>query len=393
VINSIGQKPTRILRFVKMFLQSPKVMANETAKYFILKLPPFARRQLAPIERNITQNLRGFLVKDIVKNFSVTEKFINLYMPSQTPLDWSKSNWKEFAAGLAPLGRMYVEFALTTVVRGRDMVSLLESHSYIRRKDRYLDIGTGYGGFLRAFRDAGFNEVIGIELNQNLANYAQANIDGLQNAQVLTGDFVKDDFSSLGSFDVITCNDVIEHVDDPALAIQRMSALVNDDGCLFLKVPNKDHIAFVKSDGHFKIFGLTQLLKNNAADYYAACLGKEKTEYYYQMGEMYQLDFYVRQLSGNGLSAIVVDTPADISIDDVAHSMDDLKQAYAAWQQEKKPDLNQEIAQKVVIAVENYMNELELAYYKITDDASKKQFSDRYLQSFWNIVAFRHPFD
>jgi SAM-dependent methyltransferase len=285
---------------------------------------------------------------------------------------------------------MYVAFAMSTVGRGRDIFSLLENHSCIRAKNRYLDVGTGYGGFLRAFKESGFKEVIGIELQPHLVNLAQANIVGLQGAQVLKGDFVKEDFSSLGTFDIITCNDVIEHVDDPVLTIQKLSALINDDGCISFEVPNKDCIAFVKSDGHFQIFGITQLLKDDAADYYAACLGNKKSGYYFEMGEMYELEWYIEKLAENGLSAFMADTHVDGKIEDVPILIADLKQAYRTWQAEKQPNLELGIAQKVASAVEKYMRELELAFTALTDDTSKRRFIDKYLRSFWTIIASRN---
>jgi len=382
MIKLIARKITHLLHYIN-------VATNEIARRLILSLPPFIRQKLVPIETIIAKNLRGFLIEDIVKYFGVTEKFVKLYMTGQSPLEWAKSDGQKFLDGLPPLERMYAEFTLSTVIRGRNMISLLGRHSCIRRKNRYLDIGTGYGGFLRAFKEFGFRHVVGIEINPNLANLAQANIDDLQDARVLLGDFIKDDFSKLGRFDVITCNDVIEHVDDPVLTIQKMSAMVNDDGCLFLEVPNKDFITFVKSDGHFQIFGITQLLKEDAANYYSAYLGKEKEEYHYQMGEMYELGYYFEQLANAGLSVTTIDTQATIDISDVPFAIDDLKQTYSTWLKEKKPGLNHEIAQKVMFSVENYIHKMETAFFQLTDDTSKQEFTNKYLKPFWSIIASR----
>jgi DNA methylase len=48
-----------------------------------------------------------------------------------------------------------------------------------------------------------------------------------------------------------TTQDMIEHVDDPELAIQKMASLLTEDGSLSFEVPNNDCITPVKSDGHF----------------------------------------------------------------------------------------------------------------------------------------------
>lgn len=132
---------------------------------------------------------------------------------------------------------------------------------------RYLDIGTAYGGFLIAFREGGFQEVIGIEIDNQLTRLGRANIQNVPNARILQGDFVRDDFSALGKFDVITCNDVIEHVSDPVVAIQKIAAMLEPQGVAYLEIPNKDCIDFVILDGHFQIFGITQLERQDAALY------------------------------------------------------------------------------------------------------------------------------
>jgi SAM-dependent methyltransferase len=390
------------LRFAKSFLGSTKRASYALAKRLYRSLPPFAQRPVkvvfewtAPLRSGALFSVfrgRRDLVADIANRFHVPESFVRLYREQgHVPTDWSGSTWQEFFENLPPLQKMTVPFAMSTVMRGRGMLSLLESQSCLRKKNRYLDVGTGYGGFLRAAKEMGFKEVIGIELQPFLADLAKANIDGLQGAQVLLGDFVKDDFSTLGSLDLITCNDVIEHVDDPALTIQKMSTLLTEDGCLCFEVPNKDCITFVKEDGHFLIFGITQLAKNDAAAYHSASTGADKSVYMFEMGELYELDWYFKKLAENGLSAFIADTHSIGGIEDVPKLMADLRQAYKKWQTETKPKLKAVLSEQITASIEKYLKDLQHDLASLSDDASKVRFKNRYLRAFWTLTATKRP--
>jgi 2-polyprenyl-3-methyl-5-hydroxy-6-metoxy-1,4-benzoquinol methylase len=331
--NPILGKRKRLLHFVRGFAHDPKSGSYNLAKYLFSKLPGFLQVRLRALLRPGTQlqtetpsstfiNPQD-LVADITSKFHVPETFVRLYR-DQGPnyIDWSSSSWEDFFENLPPLEKLSVPFAMSTVTRGHTMLSLLEDQSCIRKRDRYLDVGTGYGGFLRAAKEVGFKEVVGIEPQTYLVNLARAITDDLQGAQVLQEDFLSGDFSSLPGFDLITCNDVIEHVDDPQLAIHKMCELVNENGCICFEVPNKDAIPFVKADGHFLIFGITQLRREQAAEYYAAYTGAEKSVYFFEMGEMYELEWYFTELRDNGFSAFIADTHSTGETEDVPNFMD-----------------------------------------------------------------------
>lgn len=329
------------------------------------------------------------LLDDIVWKFNVSEKFVLEYQRLRSDLDWSRRNWEEFLDSLSSLDRLHISFAMSTVLRGRYAFSLLDGHSCIRAKKRYLDIGTAYAGFLRAFKEQGFEEAIGIELQERLAILGRANIDGLDNTHVIVGDFIQDDYSYLGAFDVVTCNDVIEHVDDAVIAIQKMSGMVAEGGALSMEVPNRDCVSFVASDGHFQIFGITQLDRNDAAAHYEAVLHADRKNYFFQMGEMYELDWYVEQLARNGLTAFIADTHRIGGIDEVSGLVAELRRAYTEWGVNVKPDLEPPLAERLTNAVEVYIQQLEQDFSRVKDEASRKQFEDKYLRSFWTIFAVK----
>lgn len=396
--HSILRKIKHLLRFALCFWRDLKLASYHLAKYLFLKLPLFMQLRLKVFFGRGPRIQTGMpsalpiaprdLIADIADRFYVPETFVKLYREQgHGPIDWSRPDWQDFFENLPPLQKMTIPYAMSTVIRGRGMLSLLESQSAIHNKNRYLDVGTGYGGFLRAAKEIGFDEVIGIELQPDLVELARANVDGLQGAQVLTDDFIQGDFSTLGSFDLITCSDVIEHVDDPQLAIQKMSELRNETGCIAFEVPNRDAITFVKSDGHFLIFGITQLPRHQAAEYHSAYTGVDKSYYLFEMGEMYELDWYFKKLSENGLSAFIADTHSIGDLQDVPGLMADLNQAYQEWQKVTKPRLDGSVAQLVTSSVEKYMKNLEYDFFNLGDNVSKIRFKNKYLRAFWTIIA------
>lgn len=371
----------------------------ELASYLFWHSHPAVQRYLERPARQFLQTYRRVrwrlfgkhpLIDDIARTFDVTKKFIHVLHAVWNPLDLSKSNWPDYFESLSPLEKLYTQFALSTVGRGRSMLSLLASHNHIHHQRRYLDVGTGYGGFLRAAKELGFQEVIGIEINPMLADLAKANTTDLPEAQVITGDFINQDFSRLGVFDLITCNDVIEHVDDPALAIQKMADMLTEEGSLCFEVPNKDCITFVKADGHFLMFGITQLSRSNAAIYYSGCMGTDPGGYLKEMGEMYELDWYVKKLSENGLSSSIADTHIVGTIEQVPQMVAELKEAYRSWQVEMKPRLDSAISSQVGASVETYLDVLEKDYSNLGSEAQRQALQNKYLRSFWTIMATRN---
>ncbi|HXF85699.1 MAG TPA: class I SAM-dependent methyltransferase [Anaerolineales bacterium] len=330
------------------------------------------------------------LLQEIVNQFGVTQEFVWEYFRLFPDLPWKKGSLDEFLNALSSLDKMYFLFAFSTVIRGRYTFGLLESYGYIRHKGRYLDIGTAYAGFLRAFRESGFKEAVGIELQERLVRLGKANISDLDSAQIVQADFVREDFSHLGLFDVITCNDVIEHVDNPVVAFTKMAGLLTENGCLILEIPNRDYIDFVISDGHFQIFGIAQLDRDAAAEYYAA-VSNAHLDYRSEMGEMYPLWWYIDQLTRNGLTANVLDTHYEKRIEDCSQLIANLKDAYIEWRRQAESRFDSRIVKGVSDAVNAYIQQIEADFALVNNPIAQKRFENKYLRSFWTIVATKSP--
>jgi 2-polyprenyl-3-methyl-5-hydroxy-6-metoxy-1,4-benzoquinol methylase len=200
-----------------------------------------------------------------------------------------------------PVKKLHVDFALSTLDRGTYARNRLSEFVSVRGKS-YLDVGCAYGGFLVAFAHGGAKRIVGIDLNPELLDYARALIEdyGVE-AEVRQLDVLAADRSTdLGRFDLITCNDVIEHVLDPPVALSRLVGLLEDDGVLYMEIPNRFSASFVLSDGHYRIFGLTALPKKEADRYYRALTGRVHDVTYKS------LPFYINTLAKLGASSRLI---------------------------------------------------------------------------------------
>ncbi|MHC1723465.1 MAG: methyltransferase domain-containing protein [Aminipila sp.] len=203
-----------------------------------------------------------------------------------------------------PLSKMYLDFALSTVGRGELVKNIISQHLDIKGK-KYLDIGCAYGGFLASFEKAGAINVTGIDVNEQLLDYSKAIIEDCKlSAQVFKKDILNlEEVLPLGKFDLITCNDVIEHVEDPKVGLANMVTMLNEKGTLFMQIPNRLSASFIKSDGHFQLFGISILPKLSADKYYNKIYPDRKHDVTYK-----SLNYYINNLRQLGLECSVINT-------------------------------------------------------------------------------------
>jgi SAM-dependent methyltransferase len=101
------------------------------------------------------------------------------------------------------------------------------------RETPILDVGAATGPLLAALRDAGFTRLYGVEPSPDAVRVA-VDEHGLD---VVVGDATV--ASAFGtSFGVVTLVAVLEHLVDPAAALQAMAGLLDDDGLFYLVVPD-----------------------------------------------------------------------------------------------------------------------------------------------------------
>jgi 2-polyprenyl-3-methyl-5-hydroxy-6-metoxy-1,4-benzoquinol methylase len=110
----------------------------------------------------------------------------------------------------------------------------METLTQFKRAGAILDLGCSSGSFLTSLKGESW-ERHGIEIAADCAKIAQAR----SGAQVFVGDVLDAPFPP-GSFDVITCFDVLEHLYEPRLVMAKVREWLKPGGVFYFLVPNVD---------------------------------------------------------------------------------------------------------------------------------------------------------
>lgn len=153
--------------------------------------------------------------------------------------NWSRKPWKKalqqsvFARHFRyPLHRLPLLLDVLPGLFWRKKLRLAHVPRFVAN-GRLLDIGCAWGGYLWRMQELGW-EVHGIELNATAARFAREEL-GL--AQVRSGSFADLDYPE-AYFDVVHMSMVLEHLYDPADALQRINKLLRPGGQFILSVPD-----------------------------------------------------------------------------------------------------------------------------------------------------------
>ena len=96
-----------------------------------------------------------------------------------------------------------------------------------------LDVGTGYGFFLKALRERLAIDVIGVEPSQREAKYGKEKLGlDIRNAMISQADIAKK------HFDLVTAFEVIEHTADPRGFVEELTEYVKPGGYMLIMTDN-----------------------------------------------------------------------------------------------------------------------------------------------------------
>ena len=274
---------------------------------------------------------------------------------------------------------MYFEFAITCNERGRRVATLLGQQMKLRGK-RYLDVGCAYGGFLVAFAEQGA-EVAGFDLDSMLLGLARHNLrDHNLEAPLQLMDATNSELLRPlhKSFDIITCNDVIEHVDDPRALVRNIADMLTEGGLAYFEIPNAQTPPFVLSDGHYQLFGITLLDYTEASDYFSA-LNPGRP---YGVRHYLTLDQYESLFAEFGLSFTLMEESFEgVSLEMVRKSLNELRNASEANLNQVPASWRNRIANKLG-------QYLEKAETELSDKQAQKQTTlAKYGPAFWRILV------
>lgn len=126
--------------------------------------------------------------------------------PRQKPVDYYEHPRVDFLTWVAPAGR------------------------------RALDLGCGAGAFGPTLRDMGFSDLVGVEIQSEAAARARDTYD------VVLDMPIEEALPRIaGTFDLIICADVLEHLMDPWSVADSLRDLAHPDTVLAVSIPNIRH--------------------------------------------------------------------------------------------------------------------------------------------------------
>lgn len=202
--------------------------------------------------------------------------------------------------------KVWIEFVLGTNARGEAVAQAVRKYIDPKGK-RHLDIGCAYGGTPIAFARAG-SEAYGVEIDGDLLTLAAINQSDHPEAPctLLAGDILQPELAQrMGTFDVITCDNVIEHVEKATGLVSAINDMLRPGGVCHMGIPNAFSYTEVAHDGHYGLFGLTLLERERAIAYFRAA-GHAET---YGVGEYcYTYNDYVAIFRAYGLGDVLLNS-------------------------------------------------------------------------------------
>jgi 2-polyprenyl-3-methyl-5-hydroxy-6-metoxy-1,4-benzoquinol methylase len=155
----------------------------------------------------------------------------------------------------SPLYHLNADYTSTAIERGTQIVDIMEKHIPVRGS-KVLDMGCGEGGVAIAFALRGA-EVTALDVSPERiermevwASEHGVEVNGVVGNAIETG--LPGDH-----YDIVVCNDFLEHVPSPQALAHEVERLLTDEGFLYLSNLGRLSIFGLLSDPHLALFGLT----------------------------------------------------------------------------------------------------------------------------------------
>ena len=288
---------------------------------------------------------------------------------------------------LAEPRRTWALYSLSTVERGRGVVAALKAHGW-RPGVRFLDAGCAYGGYLVAAAEAGAAEVTGIDVDEDLLRLAGELLAAYGVRGRLVHGSVEDPellrrLAGPAGFDVVTCTDVLEHVGDPRAVLGLLAECLAPGGRAYVAVPNFRCPAWVRSDPHYQIAGITLLPPEPAR---AVAYAVHPWLPRYGVGEYHTLQWYRGHLGSLGLDTWLLNPPGETLAAVAGRLRQEALELRAEAAGRPDPRLPADLARAVRGAVTAWADEL-LA--KVSPEAPDPAVVDEYAVQTWDLLVVK----
>jgi 2-polyprenyl-3-methyl-5-hydroxy-6-metoxy-1,4-benzoquinol methylase len=299
-----------------------------------------------------------------------------------------------FFATLQTAQASWLYYFMDSIRRGDRMINYASDK--IVAGAQFLDVGCGYGGSLVAAHNRGMR-VHGIEIDPKALGGARAllsehGIEGL----VTDTNIHEPAFDALPPMDLIVCENVIEHVDDPRGFMQRMFGRLAPGGALVLEIPNGFSLRSVLSDPHYALPFLSLLPQASAHRIFDDVIRADVCGDGYSVGDYFPLAWYLDVLPPSICHQTIryredaitpaVDVPASLLA--LQKALVNINNTYVMT--------SHRLRENLVISGSRYIAELQekMAAAQVQDstvgDVDPSGFATRYLAAAW-IVRFDKP--
>ncbi|MGA2798579.1 MAG: class I SAM-dependent methyltransferase [Thermoguttaceae bacterium] len=323
--------------------------------------------------------IRAKMMRTIVKELWNYKRFQSYLTPHNRAFYHALCKHNSGLPDNSPCLSLYFDYAISTNDRGRTVAYKLSQYTPIRGKN-YLDVGCAYAGFLVAMAEEGA-KAVGIDLNENLLALGRQNLkDNDLDAPVFQCDVTRpEDVRPFhGKYDIITCNDVIEHVLNPSQAIRNIADMLTSGGVAYFEIPNPYYPQSVLEDPHFHLFGIAILDHEQAKKYYSHhAPGVE-----YSVGHYLELSTVLELLDKAGIEAnLLKESLRGVNIHSVLAQADALQESFPARIRSVPEPMRARIKEKV----ERYLGEIKSAPRNTSEQ--QRKFLKRYGICVWKILG------
>lgn len=212
------------------------------------------------------------IIEQLASSFDVNLEFVTTILSQKGILEEidHAGDLNDFVARIGDRYK-FVSYALGTNTRGMNSLARMLALATPTPRGKALDLGCGYGGFMQAFAKKGYRP-FGIEIDPRLAELAKINLKNESfEFEIHVGDIFSDDIK-LNGFDLITVNDVLEHLADPITSFNKLASMLNPGGVLAIYAPNGQSIFNATADPHNRVFGSSSMPGILAKTYVQATL-------------------------------------------------------------------------------------------------------------------------
>lgn len=294
-----------------------------------------------------------------------------------------------FSSTMTPQQQIWFDYALSANERGRTCVEQLRQFFPTLEGKRVLDIGAGYGGVCISAAQAGAI-CVGVENDAHTLAFARKNLEdfpGLPVTLLPRDIFTSMDQGELGRFDLIICDNVIEHVVFPERLILALASLLAPEGLAYVTVPNAFSANQVLSDCHYGLFGITLLDPYDGATY----LRQKMAVPEYGVTDYFGWDYYQGKFEkyGFGISTL---HPAP-SLSEMSAALEDRLQQLEARLVPLRadPDIPEGLRQKIEARIQQYVviARADLAHAREIDDPRRRaEFEALLVRDYWTELWY-----